>query len=201
MARSPEDLANAALGYLLRDTIRSLDGSSPAAVQTKQHLATAMEEVMEEYDWPECRVVTDLTVASGVALRGWAFAYTLPSDALKIWYVGDARRTKTVPFERGMSADLSTTRSYIFTDLAGAQIRYSSKRATIDRFSAQVFDLMALLLAKKCCMPLTKDKRMQDSIQKEYELKLSKVKTLYAMSEPEVVSPDFVPELITVRSE
>lgn len=200
MDRSPEDLANAALAYVARDTIVSLDGSSPAAIHTKANWYNSMLELVGAYDWPECRVITKLELLSGVETVGWAYAYGVPSDAEKIWYVGDQKNTKTYPFERGMSSDISSDRQYIFTDKADAYVRYGSQRVSISRWSAEVFDLIAIKLATKICMPITKDIKLKQALDNHYKTELSRVKTSVANTEPDIIPIDFVPETILARS-
>lgn len=200
MDRAPEDLANSALAHVSRDTIVSLDGTSPAAIQCKAHWYNAMLEFISEYDWPECRVVQSLELLEGVDTAGWLYAYGLPSDAEKVWYVGQQRNTLSVPFERGMSSDITSTRQYVFSDEASAFIRYGSSRVSVARWSTQSFELIALLLAQKICMPIAKDLKLHQYLVNLYDRRLSKVKTLVANSEPEVFSVDFTPDTISVRS-
>ena len=171
MARSPEDLANLALSYLVRGTIRSLDDNDPNAVQPKQHLEFAKEAVIEEFDWPECRVIAPLTEVSLTSLRGWAYAYAVPSDMVKIWSISDgSTRNVSIAYERGMSPDPTLDRAYIYTNQASAYIRYGSNRISVGRFSANVFDLIALKLAITCCLPLTKDLKLQNNLINLYSL-------------------------------
>lgn len=204
MARSNEDLANAALNYLVRDgTIRSLDDSGPYAVQMKANYRNAMDFVIEEWDWPECRVIGTLQAVS-VDSRGWSFAYTVPSDMIALWRLNDGSKglgETIVDHEMGMSIDPTDDRTYIFTDQASAYIRYGSRRCGIGRFGMQVFDLMALRLAIQTCMTLTKDKSLRQTLQKEYIQNLSKVKTIYANREAESYDTEFQPQFISVRSE
>ena len=200
MDRAPEDLANAALAYVARDTIVSLDGTSPAAIHCKTHWYNSMLEFISKFDWPECRVIQSLELLEGVDTAGWSFAYGLPSDAEKIWYVGQQKFTKPAPYERGMSSDITTNRQYVFTNEANAFIRYGSSRVSIARWSAESFDLIAIILAQKICMPIGKDLKLHQYLGNLYKTKLSEIKTAVANSEPEVFSTDFVPETIAVRS-
>lgn len=200
MARTKLALANAALGHLVRDTLSSIDGTSPASVQVRENMSNATERVIEEFDWPFCRVVTSATEVSGVVPRGWTFVYAYPADCVKLWHLGNERNKETAPFEIGLSPDPTNDSMYIFTDFAGAAIRYGSNRVPIERFSPGAFDLVALALADICCMALTKDRRLKDSINAEYYRRLSKVQTSYANLEPEVLDNDFIPEAIQVRS-
>jgi len=100
-----------------------------------------------------------------------------------------------------MSSDLNSDTQYIFTNQATAYLRYGSSRVSIGRFGAQVFDLIALKLANLTCMPIAKDAKLMQVLINMYDKKLSKVKTLVANSEPEVIDVDFVPEAIAVRSQ
>lgn len=202
MSRSQEDLANLALGYLVRGTIRSLDGSSVEAVQTKQYLELAKELVIEEYDWPECRVITPLTEVTLSNNRGWTYTYGVPSDLVKLWALTDGTVSRTpILYERGMSDDVTSDKSYIFTNQAGSYIRYGSSRVNISRFSPQIFNLIGLRLAILCCLPLTKDAKLQNNLLNLYRSELGKVKTLVINSEPEIIDLEFTPESVRVRSE
>ena len=201
MSRTKLDLANEALGHLVRDTLTSLESNSPAAVAIRARMDNAIESVIEEFDWPFCRVVGPLNLTSGVAPRGWAFAYAYPTDCVKVWHVGDERNTETEPFEIGMSSEIGSDTTYIYTNKADAQVRYGSNRVSIERFSPMAFDLVALALAIRCCMVLTKDRRLRMDLENSYTRLASKVSTSYANLEPEVVDHDFVPDVIRVRSE
>lgn len=199
MARTEVDLANAALAYLVRDRLRNLDGSDLATVQMTGNLQTAIEDVCERFDWPECRAIGKLTKASVDAV-GWAYAYVLPSDFIKLWRLGDQKAESIVPYARGMSTDLASDTQYIFTDYDEAYIRYSSNRTKIGRFGPVVFDLMALRLACLTCMPLGKEAKLHQYLETTFTKKLSAAQTLAANSEPEVVDLDFIPETIAVIS-
>lgn len=199
MARSRVDLANAALGYLVRDTIRTLDGSSPSAILTKQFMDQSIEAVLEEYDWPYCRVVKKLDLTSGINARGWTFVYIAPSDAVKVWRVSDPRGTEYNEYEFGYTDDVTRDENYVYTNKSDAYIRYSSGRASLDRYSPGVFELFGLKLAEKCCMPLTKDAKLHQYLRGLFRTDLSRIKTLTALSEPEFVETEETPELIRIR--
>ena len=125
MAVAELDLANQALAYLLRDTISGLDSPKPTLEERmmKQFMRQAIEEVIEEYDWPQCRVIANLSSVSP-DLRGWTYAYAIPSDAVIIWRISDLRGTVVNKFEIGMSADISSDTNYIFADAADLAVRY-----------------------------------------------------------------------------
>lgn len=200
MAVSRVDLANLALGHLYRDSIRDLDGSDPSAVQMKRFMDFSIRKVISEYDWPECRVVKALTVAD-VDSRGWTYAYTVPSDKVRVWRVSDLRGTVLEEFEMGMSADLESDTTYIYSDSAGLAIRYGSERVSLSRFTPDVLELIALDLAEKACMALAKDKTLKKYLAERYKAELSKAKTEAANLEPELHDLEFIPETIAVRSE
>ena len=201
MARTDLDLANAALSYLVRDNLRNLDGSDLATVKIKGAMEQARDEVIESFDWPECRVVSKLTLTAGVDLRSWTYVYVLPSDVVKLWRVGPQDGAKSYPYERGMSSDISLDTQYIFSSFGDAYARYGSSRVNIGRFSSLQFDCIAMRLAILTCMPITKDAKLLAGLERIYPAKLSKAQVSTANSEPEVVSVDFVPETIAVRSQ
>lgn len=195
------DIANMALGLLLRDTIRDPNGPEPAAVQTKLHMDMAIESVIAEYDWPYCRVVQDLQVVDGVNLRGWAYAYQIPSDAVMVWRISDARETVVSKYELGMTDDVTADDNFIYADDTPLTIRYGSRRVNLNRFPPFIIDLIAKNLAIRVCMILTKDKQLYDMHSKKYPTDLSSAKTIVANMEPELQDVEFTPEVIAVRSQ
>lgn len=196
MARSDVDLANAALRHLVRERLQNLDGGDPAPVTLKANMRDAMDYVLEEYDWPEARVVAPAEEAAGVDLRGYSFAYKVPADLLKVWYFGDQTGRQRFDFERGMSADLTSDRSYFFSNSGGAYIRYTSNRVSVARLNAKLFELVALRLAWISCMVITKNEKLWSKLEDSYNRELSKLKTLVANTEPEVIDVDFVPQTV-----
>jgi hypothetical protein len=201
MAVSRTDLANQALGLLVRDSfLRDLDGSSPAAVQMKFHMQSAIEEVIAAFDWPECRVVTELVIVPDIALRGFTYAHVIPPDCVRVWRVSDSRGELLKKFEIGMSADITSDTNYIYTEDADLSIRYGSRRVSIGRFTPDVIALIALRLAIKTCMVLTKNSGLLGQLRKDYRMDLSEAKTIAANLEPELIDIEFVPETILVRS-
>lgn len=199
MAVSRVDLANQALAHLSRDTIRDLDGTSVAAIHMKANIQAAIEEVIEEYDWPQCRVTQTLTTVELDDMRGWTYAYAIPSDCVFIWGIKIPGDDDVKEFEVGMSSNPDSDTSYIFANDASLYIRFGSRRASLSRFSPQTVALMALNLARKACMPLTKDKQLLQLLDRRYTLALSAVKTRMANMEPELTDIEFTPDTITAR--
>lgn len=196
MARSDVDLANAALRHLVRERLPNLDGGDPAPVTLKAAMVDALEYVLEEFDWPEARVVMAAEEAATVDLRGYSFAYKVPSDLLKIWFFGDQIGKVRFDYERGMSSELTSDRSYFFSNSGEAYLRYTSNRVSVARLSVKLFELVAIRLAWVCCMPLTKNEKLWSKLEQTYERELSKLKTLVANEEPEITNIDFVPQTV-----
>jgi hypothetical protein len=117
-----------------------------------------------------------------------------------LWEIRDPNGSSVTKFEIGGSADLASTTNYIYSDGTGLTIRYGSRRFPLSRFSPQTINLMALRLAIKCCMPLTKDKVLKRDLETTYTRELSKTITRMANMEPELIDPEFIPETISVRS-
>lgn len=195
------DIANMALGLLLRDTIRDPNGPEPAAIQTKLHIDRAIESVISEYDWPYCRVVQPLQVIDSENLRGWTYAYQIPSDAVMVWRIGDALGNVATQYELGMTDDITADDNYVYSNDADLWIRYGSRRVNLNRFPPFIIDLIAKNLAIRVCMVLTKDKQLYDMHSKKYPTDLSSAKTIIANMEPELQDVEFTPEVIAVRSQ
>jgi hypothetical protein len=202
MAVSQVHLANTALAKLVRDgNLQSLDEKGSNAKYMKQFMEDAIHEFIEEYDWPQCRIVKALNAVPDIDSRGWSAAYEIPSDCVKVWRVNDTdpELAEVITWEMGMSVDLSSTTNYIFTNDSGMNLRYGSSRVSLERFSPQQRDLIATKLAIKTCLLITKDKNLRKDLEAGYARDLSKVKTAYANMEPELFDSEFTPETISVR--
>lgn len=202
MPASELDMVNRALVLLKRDAIKTLEGATPPASQIRPFIQMAKEEVIEEYDWPQCRVIQTLTAVAlpTESMRGWAYAYAIPSDCVCTWQVNTSRGTKVVNFEIGMSSDLDSDTNYIFCDDASMVIRYGSRRVGIPRLTPKTVALISIKLAEITCMSVTKDLRLWLELKKQYKVEASALKTQMANIEPEVVATEDTPELISVRS-
>lgn len=202
MAVPEVHLANMALAKLVRDgNIQSLAEKGSNARYMKQFIDDAKLEFIEEFDWPQCRVVQDLQPVALDDTRGWSYAYLVPSDNVKIWRINglDPESLDVLPWEMGMSSDLTSDRTYIYSNDTSLKLRFGSSRASLSRFSPKQRDLIATRLAMKTCLLITKDKNLLKVLENYYNLNLSKVSTAFANMEPETFDTEFTPELISVR--
>lgn len=196
------NLANTALAKLTRDgSIQSLEEKGSNARYMKHFMPEAIEEFIEEFDWPQCRVVQDLSAVAGIDTRGWTYAYQIPDDCVKVWRVNglDPETLTSISWEMGMSSDMTSDRTYIYTNDSGMKLRFGSSRVTLERFTPKQRDLIAFKLAEKTCLLITKDKSLLKWLSDTYERRISAAKTSIANMEPEVIDTEFVPETIAVR--
>lgn len=202
MTRTRIDLANLALGILVRDPIFDLTGSTPEQLHTKQFMDQAINYVISEFQVPAARCEAPLVATSALVRPGWAYAYVRPADVVRIWQVGPAIADAVVayPYREMMSPDPSSNNSYIFSNTADAWIIYSSSRVDLSRMTPQQFELAALKLAELCCMPLKKDKELFAYLRQEVLKQTAHEAAFVYNSEVDPTDPDTTPEFIGVRS-
>jgi len=199
MTVSAVTFGNLALAKFGRDSIRTLDDNKASSNKVRDEWENSYLQFLEEFDWPNARVVEPGLLLSGVDTAGWTYAYQKPAAALVIRRVGEQLSNVHKPYAFGYSNDMTTQDEYIFSNESGAFIRYTSRLAPLTRMTNKQLDVASYCLAKRICRPLGASLLEWRRLDEAYTRELNALKTVYANMEPEVTDVDFVPELISVR--
>jgi len=191
---SEVDICNLALAHLGdRATVSSI--SPPEGSAQAEHCArfypVARDLVLEAHEWGFATKRANLALLSDTPPPGFRFVYQLPSDCRNIidlidpnaptFYPVDERfghwqddsfTLGPVPYELEARADGTAV---IYTCLESAIVRYVASITDTTKFSAQVVDTIAWLLAAYLAGPVLKGDEgaeMAQSCMKAYQLSL-----------------------------
>lgn len=172
---SEVDICNLALGHLGdRATVSSIsppEGSAQAE-HCQRFYPVARDLVLEAHEWGFATKRATLALLSATAPPGFEFVYQMPADCRNIidlinpnipsyypvtdygprWEL-DAIANEPIPYEMEV---LTNGTQVIYTNLEDAQIRYVASITDTTKFSAQVVDAIAWLLAAYLAGPVIK---------------------------------------------
>ena len=193
---SEVDICNVALAHLGdRATVSSI--SPPEGSAQAEHCARfypiARDLVLEAHEWGFATKRANLALLADTPPPGFQFVYQVPNDCRNIidlidpnaptfypidescgHWQDDAFTMPAVPYELEARADGTAV---IYTNLENALIRYVASVTDTTKFSAQVVDAIAWLLAAYLAGPVIKGDTgaaMAASCMKAYTLSLSK---------------------------
>jgi hypothetical protein len=193
---SEVDICNLALAHLGdRATVSSI--SPPEGSAQAEHCArfytVARDLVLEAHEWGFATKRANLALLTDTPPPGFQFVYQLPSDCRNIIDLIDPNAPTFYPIDEscGHWQDDAFTMpavayeleartdgvSVIYTSLENAMIRYVASVTDTTKFSAQVVDAIAWLLAAYLAGPVVKGDTgaaMASSCMKAYTLSLSK---------------------------
>ncbi|SAL47458.1 gp11 [Caballeronia arvi] len=170
---SAVDICNLALGHLGDDaTVSSIsppEGSSQAE-HCQRFYPIARDLCLEAHEWGFATTRATLAALSNTPPPGFTYVYQLPSDCRNIVDLVDPNAVsdfhcvdygqhwhgfdqEPVPYELETLADGTQV---IYTNLAGAQLRYIRGVTDTTKFSAQFVDALAWLLAAYLAGPVIK---------------------------------------------
>ena len=167
------DIANFALGLCAEGTISSLTDSTQQARLCNLHLTQTMVEVLREGRWKSARKQAVL-VATTAPTFGWAYAYTLPTDYVRMVYFNDT------DFSALTDEDFEIQSGVLLTDEATVSITYVANPTLL---SGDVGKLDPLLvraiytaLAAKLAWHLQQNRTLSDALRNDAEIALRKAK-------------------------
>jgi hypothetical protein len=196
---SEVDICNLALGHLGdRATVSSIsppEGSAQAE-HCARFYAIARDMVLEAHEWGFATKRADLALLSDTPPPGFTFVYQVPSDCRNIidlidpnaptFYPIDERcghwqddsfTMPAVPYELEARTDGT---GVIYTNLENAIIHYVAGITDTTKFSAQVVDAIAWLLAAYLAGPVIKGDTgmaVEKAMMQGYTVSLSTAKT------------------------
>ena len=170
------DICNLALAHLGdKATVSSISPpeGSAQATHCARFYPIARDVTLEAHEWGFATVRGNLALLTDTPPPGWLYAYAMPNDCRNIvdlidpnvpcfnplperglHWQDDVFNPEPVPYElesRGVDGT-----GVIYTNLAGAQIRYVRGITDTTKFSAQFVDAVAWLLAAYLAGPIIK---------------------------------------------
>ena len=160
MASSVVEICNRALDAIGAKTIISLDDETREAGLCRRYYPQLRDEVIRSHPWNFALVRVALPALSVAPAWGYASAYQLPVDCLRVLSVGDAD-----PFATPWRIEGRT----IVTD-EGAPLSVLYLRTVPDsgNFDPMFVSALAARLAMELAMPLASDAGLRAAMEKEF---------------------------------
>jgi hypothetical protein len=162
-------IANAALDLVGQTQILSLDDSTSAAKKCKLHIYQAAREVLKLGKWKAARKESVLAQLTTAPAFGWAHAYQLPNDYLRMVRFNDVDPSDvTIP-----TYDIQGRQ--LFTDETTASLTYiadlSAAGNDISVLGPELIELIAIKLAQKMAWSFQQARTLKESLEQEYMIK------------------------------
>ena len=136
------DVANMALDMLKEAPITSIDEARPIAMWIKRNFDTARDATLEETEWNFALKRDAIAADATVPAFGWAYAYTLPSDCIRLLPLTTDGYSEGDPIAHELEA------GKILTDaLAPLNIRYIYRHVDYGAYPATFTTALAARLA------------------------------------------------------
>jgi len=183
-------ICNMALGHIKsKSTIATLDEKNNAEARIcKLYYAQAVNETLEEFNWPFAKRTAVLATV-GEAPLGWAFEYAYPSDCVAVRKILTTYRSdKPIPFEL-MHSELSDS-IVILTDEEAAQIEYTKRVTNTTLFSPKFTIAVSHKIGSLIAMPLSGKSEIRDAQIALFDLEINKARASALNQEQKDEQPD-----------
>jgi len=159
-------ICNTALVALGAATIMSIDDRTKSAITLKALYDITLDAELSAHPW-QFAISRVLLPASGSAPAfGWAAAYPLPADFLKLVQVGDLWC-----FYNPDWPAFTVEGNAVLTDAsAPLQVQYVKRISAAGLLGAMFVQAFALKLATQACETLTQSLSKKQALEQEYEL-------------------------------
>lgn len=150
MASSTTQIANLAMAKIGQGRIESLTEDSKQARWANELFGQARDFVTEAGIWRHAKATLQLEETTNTRANDYDFAYTRPSDCLKLLYL--------LPYQEGFDPRypirFETEADVIFTDEALARGVYIKQITDVTKFAPSFTDAVAWYLAHLLVQPL-----------------------------------------------
>ena len=157
---SEVDIGNLALAHLGEAAdVSSFDPpeGSPQAEHCARFYPIARDVCLQAQSWKFARRTVLIDAPLGTTVDGWAYAYALPADWLKVnrIYSEGSRRDIDTPFEFETETD-DNGQQILLTDLESPYLVYTRKVDDTSKFSPTFVTALSYLLAAMLAGPVIK---------------------------------------------
>lgn len=167
------DIANFALGLCAEGTISSLTDASPQARAVNTHINQTVAEVLREAPWKSARKQAVLSSTTAPAF-GWAYAFTLPTDYLRLVYFNDTDLTDL------QQEEFEIQQNVLLTDESTVSITYVANplllSGDIGKLDVLLVRAIYTALAAKLAWVLQQNRTLKDQLVNDAEMALRKAK-------------------------
>lgn len=167
------DIANFALGLCAEGTISTLTEATPQAQLCSLHLPQTIREVLSEGRWKSARKQANLAQTT-TPLFGWAYAYTLPTDFLRLVYLND---TDTLNLTE---ENFEIQSGVLYTDEPTVSVTYVSNPlllgGDVGKLDPLLVKAIYTSLAAKLAWHIQQNRTLAETLKNDAEIALRKAK-------------------------
>ena len=153
-------ICNQALSWVGGSLITDFADNTNEARLCDANYTAIRDAVLEAHDWTFAVVRRDLPMSGTSPVNGYANAFTIPSDILRITDVNDGQ-------------DWRVEGDAIVTNEGAAKIRAIARITDPNRFSSLFVQALAARLAADLAIPLSQSRALQQQHYQIYEMKLA----------------------------
>jgi len=159
MRKSKVDICNIALAYLGVEAIRSFEENNVRSRLCDVSFDVAKDYLLSTFDWPFARKYITLAQIDpdDVSVPEGDYAYSLPNDCITPMMVGEETENTKWRVEGN---NLVCT----IDENGEVNLYYTAQIVDTFAFSDPFINLLAMTLASRIGLPLTKNKKLVDSI-------------------------------------
>lgn len=184
------DLVNRAFGKIDARQIQSFTDGTPEADLATSYYESTLEELLAEHPWRFATTRAELAPAT--AVDGWDYAFTLPSDLIRIVELADNENFYgSGTFRHHREGRLILT----YTDTC--YLRYVQRFTTVLYFPPLFQEALAQRFASYVGPHLNRSRAMSEALYELSERTLGKAKSAEAQEEPHEEHPE--PSWVTAR--
>jgi hypothetical protein len=155
-------VCNLALSHLGKDNINDLAEASAEARACNQFYSFTRDLLLQAYPWRFAGKTLAPASVTNDKPGAWGYAYNRPNDCLKVrWVRPEYSQVDYLPRDAGTPECLCDPHEIegqtIYCNLSPAFLRYTFRLTDPTRYSPMFIDALALHLAVRLAMPLTRD--------------------------------------------
>lgn len=201
---SPTGICNLALDAVPANRITSLAEDSLEAQKCALQYPQVFAETLETWPWNFARKREGLPEVINDRKGEWLYAYALPANMalpLGVWpfeEVGLASSGYTNQPMRKPSWDFDILGGKLYTDAKVAILEHLDYSVAPPKATAMFVRTVALKLASRICLPLTKSQRREQALLEQAEIFEQRARAHEANSRPQTYG-DFIPEAVRYR--
>jgi hypothetical protein len=160
-AQTLTDIANLALNAMGEGVIQNIEEDGDREIIIRRALSEIIRQVQLIIHWPELIKVSTPGKASGM-FDSTRYRYNLPSVALEVVKVLDGNGYDVVEWE--------IIENKLVTATDGITIHYKRSSEEPSEWSARMAEVIYRKLALECCMQITQNAALYQTLERRYEL-------------------------------
>lgn len=192
MAVSDVDIANRALVKIGEQRITSFDDDNKASRAVKALYPTVRDSELRKHRWNFATKRAQLAALATAPAFGFDYAYQLPSDCLRVDFVGDFYPGVDLSdYRNADSSEWRVEARTILTNLsAPLNLRYGARITDPTQFDAMFVEALAAKLAIELADVLTQTGTRKEQAKADYQDAMRTARSLDAIEDPPQQMPD-----------